>query len=139
MAWFFWLTWEHVRVCRFMPLRAAANSADAFCEHVNQVVYNTLVAPTVSQLQGAAALPQWRQPDPEGHIPSFNAYPLPHVTVVGEYLMTLPQQLEVLMTEESEEAADDDTAAAWLDKVVTGVAALYLEQVSRHVQSGCLV
>ncbi|WIA35926.1 hypothetical protein OEZ86_004305 [Tetradesmus obliquus] len=30
-------------------------------------------------------------------VPSFSAYPLPAVTAVGEYLMALPQQLEVLM------------------------------------------
>ena len=27
------------------------------------------------------------------HLPSFHAYPLPYVTTIGEYLMTLPQQV----------------------------------------------
>uniref|UniRef100_F6H3M2 Conserved oligomeric Golgi complex subunit 7 n=1 Tax=Vitis vinifera TaxID=29760 RepID=F6H3M2_VITVI len=30
------------------------------------------------------------------HLPSFNAYPQAYVTSVGEYLLTLPQQLEPL-------------------------------------------
>lgn len=30
-----------------------------------------------------------------GAMPLFNAYPLAYITNVGEYLMTMPQQLEV--------------------------------------------
>lgn len=71
-------------------------------------------------------------------MPSFNAYPLAAVTAVGEYLMALPQQLEVLMGQTTagagggsggdgeqqqqqqpsvEEEEGDELAAEWLDKV----------------------
>ena len=65
-------------------------------------------------------------------MPSFSAYPLASVTAVGEYLMALPQQLEVLMgqTAAGSSGADgeqqqqqvegeegDELAAEWLDKV----------------------
>lgn len=73
-------------------------------------------------------------------MPSFNAYPLAAVTAVGEYLMALPQQLEVLMGQSTaatagaggssggdgdqqqqqpavQEDEGDELAAEWLDKV----------------------
>jgi hypothetical protein len=69
-------------------------------------------------------------------VPAFSAYPLAAVTAVGEYLMALPQQLEVLMGDEAAAAAagadgqaaaaqdedeGDELAAEWLDKVSAGV------------------
>ncbi|KAF6263232.1 Golgi complex component 7-domain-containing protein [Scenedesmus sp. NREL 46B-D3] len=78
-------------------------------------------------------------------VPSFSAYPLAAVTAVGEYLMALPQQLEVLMGDEAaataggsspeaaalqaEAAEGDELAAEWLDKVVRGAGLLYADAV----------
>ncbi len=54
--------------------------------------------------------------------------------------MTMPQQLEVLMSEEGDaqrpsEADVEELAAEWLDRVVTGAAAMYAQQV--WVPAGC--
>jgi hypothetical protein len=72
-------------------------------------------------------------------VPVFNAYPLAAVTNVGEYLMSLPQQLEVLLggaggpgegaeqqqqQQQVEEEEGDELAAEWLDKVSGGVGVL---------------
>ena len=46
-------------------------------------------------------MPEWAQGPqvaaaPSVHLPSFHAYPLPYVTAIGEYLMTMPQQVRRL-------------------------------------------
>ena len=46
------------------------------------------------QLRGVPELPEWRRASPAGaSLPSFSAYPLAYVTAIGEYLMTMPQQV----------------------------------------------
>jgi hypothetical protein len=71
-------------------------------------------------VSGLAARPEWAAVDePSGfELPTFSAYPKEYVTAVGEYLLTLPQQLEVLAGG-PDDAAEDVTffAASWLTKV----------------------
>ncbi|WJZ85432.1 hypothetical protein VitviT2T_004970 [Vitis vinifera] len=61
------------------------------------------------------------------HLPSFNAYPQAYVTSVGEYLLTLPQQLEPLAEGicSSDPNADEAQffATEWMFKVTN----LYLK------------
>ena len=50
------------------------------------------------QLQGLPSMPEWSQGPqvaaaPSVHLPSFHSYPLPYVTAIGEFLMTMPQQV----------------------------------------------
>ena len=49
-------------------------------------------------------MPEWRTADEENafDLPTFNAYALPYITVIGEYLLTLPQQLEPMAQVASE-------------------------------------
>eukprot|EP00955_Chlamydomonas_euryale_P059525 357405-Chlamydomonas_euryale.AAC.9 len=76
------------------------------------------------QLAGVPSMPEWAAAGPAvsaaGALPSFNAYPLPYITTVGEYLMTLPQQLEVLV--EAGEAAAGAAAAAAMAAAAAGAA-----------------
>ena len=60
------------------------------------------------------------QADVGANLPAFNAYPQPHVTAVGEYLMALPQMLEGLGQEDTAPASDGDDGpqgSEWLDRV----------------------
>ncbi len=63
------------------------------------------------------------QADGAANLPAFNAYPQPHATAVGEYLMALPQMLEGLAQDEATalpHAADGEEGAPgseWLDRV----------------------
>jgi hypothetical protein len=89
--------------------------------HARTATWHPLNASTVPTHNAAGA-----------SVPSFNAYPLAAVTTVGEYLMALPQQLEVLMggtggageggkqQQQVEEEEGDELAAEWLDKVGVG-------------------
>ncbi|WIA21115.1 hypothetical protein OEZ85_005432 [Tetradesmus obliquus] len=135
---------------RFMSLPAATVAGGALCEAISAAVYDALLAPVVAALAPLPGLPDWGgagsgtgvMPGAGAVVPSFSAYPLPAVTAVGEYLMALPQQLEVLMGDEAaaaagggqeaaalqaEAAEGDELAAEWLDKVVRGAGLLYAE------------
>ncbi|WIA41403.1 hypothetical protein OEZ86_004988 [Tetradesmus obliquus] len=137
---------------RFMSLPSATVAGGALCEAISAAVYDALLAPVVAALAPLPGLPDWAgagsgtgvMPGAGAVVPSFSAYPLPTVTAVGEYLMALPQQLEVLMGDEtaaaggsSQEAAalqaeaaeGDELAAEWLDKVVRGAGLLYAESL----------
>ncbi len=54
-------------------------------------------------LRPLPSLPQWpgkRGGSGSGGLPTFSVEPLPYVTHVGDYLMMLPQQLELLFADE---------------------------------------
>lgn len=92
--------------------------------------------------QGLAQNPAWAESSSAPPSPLSLAYPLAAVTMVGEYLMGLPQQLDVLMLQAAEEAEaagattaaedaalDDELsamAASWLDRVAHTAAEMYL-------------
>jgi hypothetical protein len=126
---------------RFVALPSATSAHDAFAGAVAKAVYEALLLPVNSALAGLPGAVDWSAAGEAGSalglsMPTFNAYPLGCVTAVGEYLMTLPQQLEALMVEEGaggggEEGGgsgpggggggggegDDELATEWLDKV----------------------
>jgi hypothetical protein len=90
---------------RFVALPSATSAHDAFAGAVAKAVYEALLGPVNSALTGLPAAADWSAAGEWGSalglsMPTFNAYPLGCVTAVGEYLMTLPQQLEALMVEE---------------------------------------
>lgn len=90
-------------------------------------------------------------------LPSFSAYPLPYITSIGEYLLTLPQQLEPLAVAAAEQAGaslpgpgspgahqvEDPSGAGalagedaggyfvreWMSRVAEGATALFVEQL----------
>ncbi|MEW5315453.1 MAG: hypothetical protein WDW38_006880 [Sanguina aurantia] len=135
---------------RFMALPQATTAVDQWRGVAAEAVLDVLLSQVRWQLRLFPTLPDWRRELGPASLPSFSASPLPYVTALGEYLLTLPQQLEVLLGDSEEEdeeaeaggeggkgasggtadggvATDDgeELAASWLDKVVTHAASLY--------------
>lgn len=67
---------------------------------LQSTVFDVLLARVASLLASLPVLPEWRKgaegsAHPAAPLPSFNTYPLPYVTAIGDHLMAMPQQLEV--------------------------------------------
>ncbi len=140
---------------RFIALPASVQAVDAFRAAVADAVRGALLTPVTSALSGLEALPEWAS-DRGGDglvpgLPTFNAYPLAYMTAIGEYLMRLPQALEVLVEDNSGAGtaqtdaaggsaltaeAGEELAAQWLDDVVAGAAGMWLEAVLRLPAGG---
>ena len=89
-------------------------------QHTVNVSCLQQVRDELGQVPGSRA---WAAPAADGaaNLPAFNAYPQPHATAVGEYLMALPQMLEGLGQDDAASAAfdgdDDAQGSEWLDRV----------------------
>ncbi|GJT15619.1 conserved oligomeric Golgi complex subunit 7 [Tanacetum coccineum] len=120
---------------RFHALPVASQRVSAFVDTVNELVYDVLVSKVRKQLNGVSSLPIWSAVEEQTafHLPSFSAYPQSYVTTVGEYLLTLPQQLEPLAESISNNDANAEEAqffaTEWMFKVAEGAAALFMEQL----------
>ncbi|KAK9845796.1 hypothetical protein WJX81_002638 [Elliptochloris bilobata] len=120
---------------KWAALPSASARAAAFQTAAEALVYDALMLRPRAALAGLAQLPCWTAPETTaatgGALPAFSAYPQARVTAVGEYLMTLPQTLEALLT--AGEAAGVDAAggvdAEWLDRVAGGAAEALLKQL----------
>ncbi|CAN6460799.1 unnamed protein product [Victoria cruziana] len=125
---------------RFHALPLASQRVAAFSELVNELVYEVLISKVRRRLNNVAHLPIWSSIEEQGGfpIPSFSAYPQAYVTSVGEYLLTLPQQLEPLAESVASGETNTDEAqffaTEWMFKVAEGATALYIEQL-RAIQS----
>lgn len=107
---------------RFHALPLASQRVAAFADTVNELVYDVLISKVRQRLSEVARLPIWSSMEEQSAfpLPTFSAYPQSYVTSVGEYLLTLPQQLEPLAegisnTDNSEEA--QFFATEWMFKV----------------------
>ncbi|XP_057952618.1 conserved oligomeric Golgi complex subunit 7 [Malania oleifera] len=124
---------------RFHALPLASQRVAAFADTVNELVYDVLISKVRQRLSDVARLPIWSSvEEPSAFpLPSFSAYPQPYVTSVGEYLLTLPQQLEPLAEGISNSDANTDAstdeaqffATEWMFKVAEGATALYMDQL----------
>lgn len=107
----------------------------AFSDTVNELVYDVLISKVRQRLNEVARLPIWSSVEEPGGLPlpSFSAYPQAYVTSVGEYLLTLPQQLEPLAEGISGGEAGNEEAQSfateWIFKVI----------YSKHFFSSCCV
>lgn len=83
---------------RFHALPMASQRVAAFADTVNELVYDVLISKVRQRLSDVAHLPIWSAVEEQSAfpLPTFSAYPQSYVTSVGEYLLTLPQQLEPL-------------------------------------------
>lgn len=83
---------------RFHALPLASQRVAAFADAVNELVYNVLISKVRQRFSDVSRLPIWSSVEEQSafHLPTFSAYPQSYVTSVGEYLLTLPQQLEPL-------------------------------------------
>ncbi|XP_057805575.1 conserved oligomeric Golgi complex subunit 7 [Salvia miltiorrhiza] len=120
---------------RFHALPLASQRVAAFSEAVNELVYDVLILKVRQHFNDLSHLPIWSSvEEPSAFpVPSFSAYPQSYVNNVGEYLLTLPQQLEPLAEGISNSDANAEEAqffaTEWMFKVGEGAAALYIEQL----------
>ncbi|GAB4858802.1 Golgi transport complex subunit 7 [Ancistrocladus abbreviatus] len=120
---------------RFHALPVASQRVAAFMETVNELVYDVLISKVRQRLSNLSHLPIWSSVEEPSafHLPSFSAYPQSYVTSVGEYLLTLPQQLEPLAEGISGDDANGDEAqyfaTEWMFKVAEGATAIYMDQL----------
>ncbi|EYU24953.1 hypothetical protein ABFS82_06G047400 [Erythranthe guttata] len=120
---------------RFHALPLASQRVAAFADAVNELVYDVLILKVRQHFNELSRLPVWSSvEETSAHpVPSFSAYPQPYVTNVGEYLLTLPQQLEPLAEGISNSEANAEEAqffaTEWMFKVAEGATALYIEQL----------
>uniref|UniRef100_A0A0D9WT34 Conserved oligomeric Golgi complex subunit 7 n=1 Tax=Leersia perrieri TaxID=77586 RepID=A0A0D9WT34_9ORYZ len=120
---------------RFHALPLASQRVAAFSDTVNELVYDVLISKVRQRLNEVARLPIWSSLEEQGGLPlpSFSAYPQAYVTSVGEYLLTLPQQLEPLAEGISgSEAGNEEAqffATEWIFKVAEGATAMFMEQL----------
>ncbi|KAG2607864.1 conserved oligomeric Golgi complex subunit 7-like [Panicum virgatum] len=126
---------EQSKDTRFHALPLTSQRVAAFSDTVNELVYDVLISKVRQRLSDVARLPIWSSVEEQGGLPlpSFSAYPQAYVTSVGEYLLTLPQQLEPLAEGISgNEAGNDEAqffATEWIFKVAEGATALFMEQL----------
>lgn len=83
---------------RFHALPLASQRVAAFADTVNELVYDVLISKVRQRLGEVSRLPIWSSVEEQTAfpLPNFSSYPQSYVTSVGEYLLTLPQQLEPL-------------------------------------------
>ncbi|KAJ9164053.1 hypothetical protein P3X46_023670 [Hevea brasiliensis] len=120
---------------RFHALPLASQRVAAFADTVNELVYDVLISKVRQRLSDVSHLPIWSSMEEQSAfpLPTFSAYPQSYVTSVGEYLLTLPQQLEPLAEGISSSDVNNDEAqffaTEWMFKVAEGATALYMEQL----------
>lgn len=109
---------------RFHSLPLASQRVAAFVDAVNELVYDVLISKVRQRLSDVSRLPIWASIEEQSAfpLPTFSAYPQSYVTSVGEYLLTLPQQLEPLAEGISNNDANNDEAqlfaTEWMFKVI---------------------
>lgn len=83
---------------RFHALPIASQRSSAFADAVNELVYDVLMLKVRQGFNGLSHLDVWSSVEEQSayRLPSFSAYPQTRVTSVGDYLLTLPQELEPL-------------------------------------------
>ena len=108
---------------RFHALPLASQRVAAFADAVNELVYDVLISKVRQHLSDLSRLPVWSSVEEHSAfpLPTFSVYPQSYVTSVGEYLLTLPQQLEPLAEGISNNDANNDEAqffaTEWMFKV----------------------
>ncbi|XP_019149687.1 PREDICTED: conserved oligomeric Golgi complex subunit 7-like isoform X2 [Ipomoea nil] len=121
---------------QFHALPVASQRVTAFADAVNELVYDVLVSKVRQHFNDdLSRLPIWSSVEEHSArpLPIFSADPQSYVTNVGEYLLTLPKQLELLAEGISKSDANADEAqyfaTEWMPKVAEGATALYVEQL----------
>ncbi|KAJ3690975.1 hypothetical protein LUZ61_020139 [Rhynchospora tenuis] len=123
---------------RFHALPLTSQRVALFSDTVNELVYDVLISKVKQRLDDVARMPVWSSVEEPSSLPlpSFSAYPQAYVTGVGEYLLTLPQQLEPLAETVSggnlSETGNEEAqffATEWIFKVAEGATGLFMEQL----------
>ena len=93
---------EQVTDPRFHALPRTAQRVATLQDSISDLVYDVLIAKVRQSLAGVSTKSVWtaEEEDNAFDLPSFSAYPETYITVIGEYLLQLPQQLEPLVMAE---------------------------------------
>ncbi|KAM1471320.1 hypothetical protein COP2_042998 [Malus domestica] len=111
---------------RFHALPLASQRVAAFADTVNELVYDVLISKVRQCFSDVSRLPIWSSVEEQSayNLPTFSAYPQAYVTSIGEYILTLPQQLEPLTEGVSNSDTNNDEAqifaTEWMFKVAEG-------------------
>lgn len=127
---------------RFHALPLASQRVAAFTDTVNELVYDVLISKVRQCLSDVSRLPIWSSVEEQGAfpLPTFSAYPQSYVTSVGEYLLTLPQQLEPLAEGISNNEVNDEAqffATEWMFKVTHNIKEDQSKQIQFSILSPC--
>ncbi|RXH94896.1 hypothetical protein DVH24_024580 [Malus domestica] len=97
---------------RFHALPLASQRVAAFADTVNELVYDVLISKVRQCFSDVSRLPIWSSVEEQSayNLPTFSAYPQAYVTSIGEYILTLPQQLEPLTEGVSNSDTNNDEA-----------------------------
>lgn len=133
---------EQAKDPQFHALPHTSQRVAAFTDAVNDLVYEVLMSKVRAKLADMAREAVWNQQEEQNlfSLPNFSAYASEYITSIGEYLLTLPQQLLPLAgsgnPEGVEEGSDDAQyfATEWMFKVAEGATAAYTEQI-RGIQA----
>ena len=110
-------------------LPAATAAAMDFIRDAETFVLDVILSPVRKSLRSLAGLGVWGEAAraSETDLPAFSALPNQETTDIGEYLLMLPEQLDVLgpPPEEAAELAGQDEAGVWVVKVASAIAAEY--------------
>lgn len=133
---------EQAKDTGFHALAHTSARVASFNEAVNELVYDVLIAKVRSKFLDVAQMTVWGAEEEENafDLPNFSAYASPYITSIGEYLLTLPQQLEPVMmggggsgliTDTTDENTEETQffATEWMFKVAEGATSLYIEQL----------
>eukprot|EP00898_Chlorokybus_atmophyticus_P008927 jgi/Chlat1/9035/Chrsp94S08301 len=129
---------DQAQNARLQALPHAAGRVVAFQEAAHAFVYDALVHKVRGRVAAVPTMPVWREQEGDNafDLPSFSAYPLPYITFIGEYLLTLPQQLEPLQGNDAPgayEATEESLhfASEWMFRVAEGAVGLYVDQLMK--------
>ncbi|GMH45907.1 hypothetical protein BSKO_13870 [Bryopsis sp. KO-2023] len=121
---------------QFSAIPLSERAHNGFKAASEALVFDVLMRKLRENMSGLAKMPEWSKGAMSSggvNLPQFSAYALPYVTSSGEYLMVLPQQLEALVGGEGEEEKqleeEEELAGIWLDKIVSGAAELYADEI----------
>ncbi|CAN6705518.1 unnamed protein product [Malus baccata var. baccata] len=97
---------------RFHALPLASQRVAAFADTVDELVYDVLIFKVRQCFSDVSRLPIWSSVEEQSayNLSTLSAYPQAYVTSIGEYLLTLPQQLEPLAEGISNSDTNNDEA-----------------------------
>ncbi|QDZ21297.1 subunit 7 of oligomeric Golgi complex [Chloropicon primus] len=140
------------------PLPSAKKAMKDFASSAEDLVLDFMMVKVKESLQGIKESKLWsrtEEKDKTFDLPSFSVFPSKHVTSLGEYLLVIPQQFEVLddleelspTGSEAKERREGDQAsepssfaAEWISKIVEEASKLYTRdilRIPRLSENGC--
>lgn len=131
-------------------LESARQDIHTLCSHVHQFAFDIVFAPLKLHLADVPTMPVWKSETTgmalTSNLPDFSLAPQEYITQVGQYLMTLPQQLEPFTMSDNPMLAvalrhgklpyiselaevSESTSNQWLESVARGTVHVFTEHI----------